>query len=738
LIIENPLQFVYWNIRKFLAVVLSIQIGLWIVIALEALGLTIPLVRPILGTLYVIFIPGSLVLRQLNLRKLSGVEVAAYSIGLSITIAMALGLLLNTVFVALRIPDPISEIPLLTALGIVVSGLCAICYVRNYTTSTPPLIDSKELLTPAFLLVSLLLPLTIFGAFLLNHYQVTAVNIVIIALIVALILVMGLKKHVDESLYPYVLFVLAVTLLLRNSLVTNWIWGTDINIEYYLANSVVSAGFWNPQSSLLLSSTVVSDFNAMLSVAILPPVLSLLTGLSLVWVYKTIYPLIFSFVPLVVYVISKKQTGAKIAFAAGLIVIISSSFYTELLQLPRQEIAELFVSLLILVMVSSMHFSSKKNVLLIVFGMALVVSLYSSADLFAFLLLFALLLVPLISPNRFFDAIKQRIPLNVSSIRPRRDASRARQQNGSAVSVAFVLFLIIFAFAWFTFVNGAPFVSLVVTTDQIISATASEFFSSTQTVAIATGAVPPMQTVTKYLYFALSFFAVLGLASVQLKRHELRIQKTYFALAVGTTILLIACTTLPFFASALQTSRFYQFAELVLAPFMVVGMVSLFGVPFRKPGRGKKVSKAALQITSVFLAVFLLFNSGIMYTLAHEPVWTPTIVATDPNFAYPRWTDAEVESAAWLHIYHATLPIYSNSFYRYLLYGLDLPLVQSTIEGWNTTISPDSYVFMGPPPNESLVTTAEAAGVYQNETLLASHVENMSKIFDNGRIYIYG
>ena len=725
MISESPLQFAYWNLKRFLAIILSIQVGLWIVIALETLGLTIPLVRPILGTLYVVFIPGSIVLRLLKLRKLSDIEVTTYSVGLSIVIVMALGLLVNTVFVALNIPGPMSVVPLLTVSGILVSGLCLICYVRNDATIKPQLIDSNDLLTPTFLSVSLLLPLTIFGAFLLNQYRVPAVNIAIIVLIAALILIIGLKKPVHERLYPYVLFVVALTLLLRNSLVTSYIWGTDINVEYYLANLVISGGFWDPHASFPL--TWANNYNSMLSVVILPPVLSQLTGLSLIWVYKIIYPLIYSLVPLVLYVTVKKQIGAKIAFAAGLLFVISFSFYIDMLALPRQQIAELFLSLLILAMVSSQLVSSKRSLLLFVFGAGLVVSHYSTAYLFAFLIIFGLLLFSLKSRKQYFDTIKRQIPLKANSVRTRRDTQSESSQNRSAISLTFALFIVAFAFAWFTFVNGSPFASLVDTTVQITSSITSDYFSgsSNQVLGIVTGTLTPMQMVTRDLFYVLSFFAILGLVSVRFKQKELPIQKTYFALAIGATVVLIACTTLPFFASALQASRFYHFAELFLTPFIIIGMVSMFSIPFRKLKRGQNASKAALQITSFFLALFLLFNSGIMYTLAHEPVSNAAVIASEPNVQYFSWTNSEVESAKWLHNYHGEFPFFGSKYFPTLLEGLDLRLTAQAFLG-NTLLPPGkSYTIIGSP-------------VYQYDELMVKDVEkNRSKIYSSGDTGIY-
>ena len=56
--ILDPLQMNDWDIKEILIVVVSIQLGLLGSIGLGFVGFDIPILRQILGFIYLIFIPG--------------------------------------------------------------------------------------------------------------------------------------------------------------------------------------------------------------------------------------------------------------------------------------------------------------------------------------------------------------------------------------------------------------------------------------------------------------------------------------------------------------------------------------------------------------------------------------------------------------------------------------------------------------------------------------------------------
>ena len=136
-----------WGIKKFLTLIFSIQLALWAVLCLDFLGIQIPLLRQIIGFIYLSFIPGILLVRILKIHKISGIEVLSISVGLSLTTLMFTGLIINTIFPPLGILRPISIIPLISSLSAIVLFLCMLCYKIDNAFDDPGSYDIKNALS---------------------------------------------------------------------------------------------------------------------------------------------------------------------------------------------------------------------------------------------------------------------------------------------------------------------------------------------------------------------------------------------------------------------------------------------------------------------------------------------------------------------------------------------------------------------------------------------------------------
>ncbi|MDY6895329.1 MAG: hypothetical protein SVO01_07950, partial [Thermotogota bacterium] len=86
--LNNPLQMNDWEIMRFLKVIFSIQLALWVVIGLDYTSLQIPILRELISFIYLTFVPGILILRILKLHNLGNIETILYSVGLSIATLM--------------------------------------------------------------------------------------------------------------------------------------------------------------------------------------------------------------------------------------------------------------------------------------------------------------------------------------------------------------------------------------------------------------------------------------------------------------------------------------------------------------------------------------------------------------------------------------------------------------------------------------------------------------------------
>ena len=80
-----------WDIKKFLKVILLIQITLFAFIILEYAGIQIPVLRQITAFVYLTFIPGYLILRILKMHELKTIKIILYSSGVSPQLTITAG-----------------------------------------------------------------------------------------------------------------------------------------------------------------------------------------------------------------------------------------------------------------------------------------------------------------------------------------------------------------------------------------------------------------------------------------------------------------------------------------------------------------------------------------------------------------------------------------------------------------------------------------------------------------------
>jgi uncharacterized membrane protein len=614
--INNPLQMNDWEIGKFLRFILVIQLALWGVIGLDAIGFQIPILRQFIGFIYLTFIPGIIILRILKLHKLGNVETLLYTVGLSIATLMFTGLFMNTVYPFLGISGPISITPLIITISILVLILCVLTYVRDKDFSNPSFIDIGDILSPPALFLCLIPFLAIFGTYLVNFQHNNTLLMALIVIIALIAVLIGFDKFIPRNLYPLAVLIIAISLLYHRSLISMYIIGWDIHTEYYLANLVEMNAMWD--------STIPSTVNAMLSITMLAPIFSDICSMSLTWVFKTIYPLLFSLVPLGLYRIFQKQTDDKIAFLSIFFFMSMIRFYSPM---PRQNIAEFYLVLLILSMIDKNMNKIKKSSLFIIFGISLAVSHYGTSYIYMFCLITAWLIL-LLTENTEMQKLRNNLYSKFRGYKSEKvtgnPGSLKIKIEDRTISSTFVLLFITFTLTWYMYVSSSlAFDAIVHIGDHIASSIFTDFLNPEAAQGldiILRKAVSPLHSVTKYLHLLTQFFIAIGVLTLLLKHREMKFEKEYAAFSLVNFAICFGGIVVPYFASSLNTDRLYHITLIFLAPFCVIGCITFF----RKIGRvvgvawtNKDVS-SMLKVLSVFFVIFLLFNTGFVYEVAKD------------------------------------------------------------------------------------------------------------------------
>ena len=748
--ISNPLRLNDWNMTKFLCVILAVQAVTLLVLRIGSDGAELLLLRQAICFVYLTFIPGIVLLRVLKLHKLGSIETLVYSVGLSLTTVMITGAILNTFLPLAGIAQPISLTPLIISLTAIVLALSIVGYIRDRDYSGDASVEvPMSALPPAILL--LIIPfMAIFGTYIINRSDNNLMLVALIFVLGIIVLLIGLTRIIPKELYPLVIFVIALSLLFHNSLISSSLIGWDIHQEKYLADQVIASGSW--------STILEHNINSMLSIMILAPVYSIFLNTDVIWVYKVVFPLLFAILPVALYQAYRKQSNDKIAFFSIFVFTSLVVTFTEMLQLARQEIAELFVGLIILLLIDRSMEKKKWMALFVLFTFSLVLSHYGLTLLFLGMLVLAwglLYVVSLLKKESVQDLNRKLTP-------------------------ALILGLVVFCAIWYINTSsGDPFTTIVNTTYKISDPVvmmasgllihqaaplpANMTNASAVGQAIVTPAPPittqPVEMITtggqsssmhtNYLYLLLvtQGLLVIGMLAVSLVKGPMKLSREFYALSFVNLGILAVALVLPKFAASLNMTRLYQITLLVLAPFVVLGWISLFQLPGRLAKRD--FLPIALKTFAVLMVVYLMFNTGLIFEVFKDVPMSYSLNKKGANISYTIYNNMEVKGADWLiHSRDTTIkannlsyvpPIVSDTNNRLLLQDWNASRAYS-LPGNVNTIPLGSYIFMG---TFNVMTDRGVEVIWAGELqkpvsiILTNIKENRNRIYASGGSAVY-
>lgn len=691
--IANPLQINNLEIKKFLLVVLAMQLAMLGLAGLAACNFDIPVLRQIIGFIYITFIPGLIILRILKLRKLGAVDTLLYSTGLSLATLMFIGFVINLLLPFIGISTPFSTLPLLSSITVVVLVLCLIAYQREKHSLTSSSTVPKYNLSPVALALCFLPLLSIFGTHMMNSDGNNIPLMVLLVVIAAFPIVVISTGRFPKELYPLAISMLAISLLYHVSLISVHLWGRDIHIEYYLANLTIN-GYWD--------SSIGHIYNAMLSATVLPSIYSAILSIDLTWVFKAIYPLLFSLVPVCLYQIFQRQVGSRVAFLAAFLFMSIPPFIFDLPQVAREEIAMLFLVLLTLAMLQTGLNKMQRAVLLITFAFSLVVSHYGLCYLYVILLLTAWLLLLLINNSkikRLLYRFQCRGIVNILSREPAEKLSYPTGNESTVTRTNFILLSIVCALAWYIYISaGEVFYGVTYMGSHIISSLGDLLDpEKSHAFFLITAGYSGLHGITKVFHLVAQFFIVIGILDLTFGHKRLKFHREFVALSITSLILLVAFIVLPYLSGMMSTDRIYHATLIFLAPFCITGGIVVFNLMTR----WLKILKVrfrprdcSLTMLSIFLAIYFIFSSGFAYYIANDK---PTSFALSNDIYPPHWVYSEAEfiGAEWLVDNVNDSQIYAGHYERYMLYEFIYRWEMELFEPDTDEVPMGSYLYLG-------------------------------------------
>ena len=630
-----------WRIGTCLVLSGSLLLATLGLIGLGALGLDIPILRQIVAFLFISFVPGLLLLRILRIHNVHIIESLLYSVGLSLVFLMAVGVMANFALPPLGISKPIALLPLVLILTFVFLLLCLFAYIRDKGFRPSSQNDNQTLesngqsfrANPAPYLIAVLLPLlAILGASLVNAYYN---NTLIFALTFVIVIIIGLvafNKFIHPRVYPFMIFMMALALLYQTTFISDYLIGSDIHLEYYLANLVTENGYWD--------ATIPSTINSCLSVVMLAPVYSLLLHAEIVWLFKIVYPLLFALMPLALFRAFSLQIKSQYAFLAIVFFITLPMFTMDMTQLLRQQISELFFVLVILLMVDRKLTMLRRTTLIVVFGFGVIVSYYGLGTGYSIGYLTCGALVLTFIKSRFGRRAWQWL-IGKSNTLPEDLASAGALNKKALFSI--VIVTLAFMFSYYSSVASGTGLGGIQVTTGIVRSTTEQVATGTLPLLNLLPSEPLAQTalgldfphasaagkIWRILQYIVQFCIVIGFFRLIFRPRPIgQLKAEYVSLMIVSALILLGIFIIPAWSYGMGATRIWQITLLLMAPLFLFGGELLGGCVMKVAWLLRRRSKASSLahdapkplrfLVIAVLIPYFIFNSGAIFELSRS------------------------------------------------------------------------------------------------------------------------
>jgi len=698
-----------WKSRDFLVTILFLQLVVYAMVFFD-----VPVARQVVGFIYLTFVSGFVITKLLKLDELDRLESVLFSVGLSIAFLMLAGVFVNEFGLLFGFSMQLSLMPLMIILNsfILIDGV--LVYLRRENVK---LFGAETLrLSPVALLLIVLPILSVVGTLWVNAFENNLILLVML-MTISLLFVIGLisKKFLPPKLYPLAVLMIAISLLFHSSLISNYLvtFGSDNPVEYFVFKITETNAHWS--SGIYSGHLGYGRVNSMLSVTILPTIYSSLLNMDATWVLKILYPLIFSFVPLALYQLWQKNVGAKKAFIATFLFMAQNTFYTEMLGLNRQIIAELFFVLLLLVILSKKMKPYNKIICFMIFSIALVTSHYALAEIFLFFMSFVWL---------FLVAMK----------RPSRK-----------ITVTLVVLFFVVMFSWYLYTSNATVFDSLVSFGNYVYDQLGQFFnpaSRGQTVLRGLGLESPptiWNTFSRVFAYLTQFLIVVGFVGLITKRITIQLERESFMFTLMAMAFLGALIAVPGLANTMNMTRFYHILLLFLAPLCVLGAEFLVKLMSKR-----RTEIGASVLLLIVLVPYFLFQTGFVYEVTGSESWSLPLskyrmdaVSLRGHMGY--FDESDVFGALWVsrNVDVENSQIYADGVSRnnvLTIYGMIYR--GYVLELSNVTIVANNGIVYSSTLNvvDGLIASA---GRLWNSSELSFIFDNLNTVYSNGDSEVY-
>lgn len=740
---------------------------------LNILNINLFYIRSIYSFFFLLFVPGILLWKFFKIKDIDFWNKFSLILALSLSFLLLYGLFSNWVLLLFHIAKPLRMLPLLIMFDIFFIFFAFYYYFRQINFSKTLNIPNCNILNISFFVIPIFFPLLSFvGASILNNSGTNLVSMILISSIaIYILLVTFLFQKFNENVFPWSLFFISSALLLMLSLRSNHVIGTDILIEYKMFTITNINGFW--------SNAINHAYNTCLSITLLPTIFYQFMNVNGEYLFKFYFQLIFGFVPVIVYIFSKRFINTIYSYIGTISYISFPIFIDSMTSHVRQEIAFFFFSILILTLFT---YKNKKVFLLsVIFSASLVVSHYSTTyiTILLFLITFVLTFI--------FRNIGKIINYKSISLKTLKLNLGETKTPSKRLTISFLAILILLTYIWNNQINNntsdlqyflkalnnlktfsinnlevsqsnplnqfnifktnnnqqfilSDYLNLQLKNKKYGKNNYYNNASQYQITPILPYTLPLY--VPKSIYVAINItieliekiikiFLLVGVLLLFIKEYKNNIElREYYILTISGLILLLIFMIIPYISVDYDILRTFQQLQTFLIYPTVLGALFFFKF-FNK--------KLQIMLFSIIVITYLLIYTHFIFQLTGGQNLYTQLDANANELDSDYLHDSEITSTKWLSKYRkvSTITYIDDTAQNKIL--LNSPLnIYLNENNFPSTITKYSYVYLDYINDKYHIFEKEINGVYFNYRYSFSFLNNnMNKVYNNGETAIY-
>jgi len=201
--------------------------------------LDIYFLRQIFGFIYVFFYPGFLLYNIFKIGLNDKIESIFYTVGISIFFNLFIGLLINELFPIFGIIRPLLFFPVFISYT-VINSILLLVFIRFHKNEISTI--KLNVLFNRYIIFFIIPIFTVIGIISQNNFFLS----IVIIIICIIFFIFGFSKEQNNHVYILFLICIAISLIYHTSLVSKYLMGSDIHIEYYVFKITKDNSHWDP------------------------------------------------------------------------------------------------------------------------------------------------------------------------------------------------------------------------------------------------------------------------------------------------------------------------------------------------------------------------------------------------------------------------------------------------------------------------------------------------------------